>query len=220
MKLSEETINILKNYSNINPTILVNAGNILKTVHPQKAILAKATVEESFPRQFAIDELPKFLGVLSLFKDPELEFGDKQLFIRSGRQSVSYTYAEPSMIITPGDKDIQFPTPDVEFMLGQEELNRLVRATGVLQLKNISVIGDGTTTKIAATNPDNPTADMFSIEVGETDKVFNLIFDVGNITKLISADYTVSLSSKGLSRFVSKDVLYYVAIEADSTFSG
>lgn len=220
MKLSENTINIFKNYSNINPTILVKPGNVLKTVHPQKSILAKATVEESFPRQFALDELPKFLGVLSLFKDPELEFTDKQLIITSGRQSVSYTYAEPSMIISPGEKDIVFPDPDVEFTLSQEELVRLVRATGVLQLKNIAVIGDGSTTKIAATNPDNPTADMFSIEVGTTDKVFNLIFDVGNIIKLISADYTVSLSSRGLSRFVSKDVLYYVANEANSTFSG
>jgi len=98
MKLSENTISVLKNFATINPSVLIKQGNTIATISPQRTILARATVEEEFPQQFAIYELAKFLGVLSLFKEPELEFGPQQVMITSGKQSVNYTYADPSMV--------------------------------------------------------------------------------------------------------------------------
>lgn len=219
MKLSENTINILKNYAAINPMILVKEGNILSTISPSRSILAKATVEESFPQQFAIYELPRFLGVLSLFKEPDIEFGEKQLRIVSGRQSVNYIYADPSTIISPPNKQIVFPGAEVEFTITQQDLQRLVRATGVLQLKSVVVIGDGTNIHIAAASAKNPTADSFSIEVGETDKRFEIFYSAENIIKLISADYTVKISKEGLTQFNSTTVEYFMASEAGSTYT-
>jgi len=219
MKLSENTINILKNYSVINPSLLVKPGNVLSTVSPVKSIFAKATVEENFPSQFAIYELSKFLGVVSLFNEPELDFGEKQMTIISGSQSLNYTYADPSMIVTPPEKDINFPEPDIEFNITQEELQKVVRATGVLQLPDIAVIGDGSTLKMSSTNSKNPTTDVFNIKVGETDKKFNMIFKAENIIKLISANYNVKISAKGLALFTADTIRYYVATEANSSFN-
>lgn len=219
MKLSENTINILKNYAVINPSLLVKPGNVLLTVSPVKSIFAKATVEENFPSQFAIYELSKFLGVVSLFNEPELDFGEKQMTIISGSQSLNYTYADPSMIVTPPEKDINFPEPDIEFNITQEELQKVVRATGVLQLPDIAVIGDGSTLKMSSTNSKNPTTDVFNIKVGETTKTFNMIFKAENIIKLLSANYNVKISSKGLALFTADTIRYYVATEANSSFN-
>jgi hypothetical protein len=219
MKLSENTINILKNYAVINPSLLVKPGNVLSTVSPVKSIFAKATVEENFPSQFAIYELSKFLGVISLFNEPELDFGEKQMTIISGSQSLNYTYADPSMIVTPPEKDINFPEPDIEFNITQEELQKVVRATGVLQLPDIAVIGDGSTLKMSSTNSKNPTTDVFNIKVGETAKTFNMIFKAENIIKLLSANYNVKISSKGLALFTADTIRYYVATEANSSFN-
>lgn len=219
MKLSENTINILKNYAVINPSLLVKPGNVLSTVSPVKSIFAKATVEENFPSQFAIYELSKFLGVVSLFNEPELDFGEKQMTIISGSQSLNYTYADPSMIVTPPEKDINFPEPDIEFNITQEELQKVVRATGVLQLPDIAVIGDGSTLKMSSTNSKNPTTDVFNIKVGETTKTFNMIFKAENIIKLLSANYNVKISSKGLALFTADTIRYYVATEANSSFN-
>jgi hypothetical protein len=224
MKLSENTINILKNYAVINPSILVKTGSMLSTVSPQKSIFAKATVEETFPTQFAIYELSRFLGVLSLFNEPELDFGEKQMTIISGSQTLNYTYADPSMIVTPPEKDINFPGADIDFNITQEDLQKVVRAAGVLQLPDIAVVGDGVNLKMSCTNSKNPTTDAFNIKLGTTDISFNMIFKAENIIKLISTNYNVKISSKGLALFSSDSkpdqpsVRYYVATEATSSF--
>jgi gp45 sliding clamp, C terminal len=219
MKLSENTINILKNFASINPSLLVNPGNALTTMSVNKSIFAVANVEETFSNRFAIYEMSKFLGVISLFKDPEFIFGDKQVKLESGRQSVNYTYADPSMIVAPDpNKNINFPAADIEFSISHDELQRVVRATSVLQLPEIAVTGDGSNILVTATNSKNPTTDIFGIEVGNTDKVFTMYFDVDDIIKLISADYNVKITSKGLSMWRSDKVLYYVAMKANSSF--
>ena len=221
MKLSANTVEVLKNYATINPSILVKEGNVLSTIHPQKAIFAKTTVEESFPQQFAIYELSKFLGVISLFQEPELVFGDKKITIKSGAQKLSYTCADPAMIISPPEKELTFPAVDVEFDIKQEELQKLIRAGSVLQLPDIAAIGNGKTISLTATNTKNPTTDQYSVEVGKTDKTFSMVFKMDNIIKLISSDYNVKISGKGISKFESTanmKTLYYVATEANSKF--
>ena len=220
MKLSENTINIMKNFSTINPSLLVNPGSVLTTITPGNQIYAKATVEENFPRQFTIYELSKFLGIISLFKEPEINFGEYQMTIISGRQSVNYTYADISTIVAPPqNKTLSISSAEIEFSIAQEELQRIVRATGVLQLPNIAVTGDGKTINMTATNSKNPTTDVFSIEVGETDKTFNMIFKVEAIIKLILASYDVRITSKGISHFSSNNIEYFIATDPSSNYN-
>ena len=128
MKLSDKTIQILKNFATINQSILVRPGNVLKTITPLKTILAQATVAETFGQEFAIYELPRFLGTISLFSDPEFTFQEKFVTISSGKQRVNYTYADASMIMTPPSKDISFPDTEVEFTITSEQLSTISKA--------------------------------------------------------------------------------------------
>lgn len=217
MKLSPETISVLKNYSTINPSVLFKPGNLVATISPQRSVFAKAVVKEEFPRQFGIAELNKFLGVLSMFKDPELRFFDNYLEVFSGKQKVRYTYADPSAILTPPEKELAFPQADVEFDVTAEELNATIKALGVLSLPQIAFAGNGTDLELQAIDSKNPSADVYSTRLGDTDKKFKAIVKTENI-KILAKNYRVSLSSKGIIKFEAPEVTYFVASEANSSF--
>ena len=218
MKISAETIAILKNYSTINPSVLFKPGNTISTMSMQKSIFAKATIKEDIERQFGIYELNKFLGVLSMFREPELRFFDSYLEVFSGKQKVRYTYADPSLIITPPEKGLVVPDPDVEFDLTAEDLNSVVKALSIMSLPEICITGDGTNLELQAVNPSNRSADVYSVIVGSTDKTFHSYVKMENL-KFLSKDYRVSVSSKGIIRLESQDITYFVASEAHSTFN-
>lgn len=217
MKLSQETIAILKNYSTINPSVLFKPGNVLSTMSTQKSIFAKATIKEEVERQFGIYELNKFLGVLSMFKEPELRFFDSFLEVSSGKQRVRYTYADPSLIITPPDKGFVVPIPEVEFDLTSDDLGSVIKALSIMSLPEISITGNGSDLEVQAVNSKNPSADVYSITVGTTEKTFQSYIKTENL-KFLSKDYHVSVSSKGIVKFESPGLTYFVASEAHSYF--
>lgn len=217
MKLSAETIAILKNYSTINPSVLFKPGSVLSTMSTQKSIFAKATIKEEVERQFGIYELNKFLGVLSMFKEPELRFFDSFLEVFSGKQRVRYTYADPSLIITPPDKELVVPEPEVEFDLTADDLGSVIKALSIMSLPEISITGNGKDLEVQAVNSKNPSADVYSITVGSTEKTFQSYIKTENL-KFMSKDYHVSVSSKGIVKFESAGLTYFVASEAHSYF--
>jgi len=214
MKLSDKTIQILKNFATINQSILVRPGNVLKTITPLKTILAQATVTETFTQEFAIYELPRFLGTISLFSDPEFTFQEKFVTISSGKQRVNYTYADASMIMTPPSKDINFPDTEVEFTITAEQLSTISKAGAVLQMPEIAVVGNDGLISIRAIDSKNSSADVFSLDVGECDKDFKVIFRPENL-KLITSDYKVSLTTAGICRFESENLTYWVTTESN-----
>lgn len=219
MQLSEETLNIIKNFSSINQSILFRPGNVIRTIEPSKSIFARATVAETFPMECAIYELRKFLGVLSLFSNPDIQFGDKQLKISEGKRSIRYTYADPNAIVAPPDKDVVLPSEDVVFKITSDDFQGIVRAANILGVKNVVVLGDGSKISLSAMEVKNPSTDNYSVDVGDTDKNFKIVFSVDNLVKLLSKDYTVTVCAKGITRFESDDVTYYVAIETTSEFN-
>lgn len=217
MKLDQRTIQVLKNFSSINNSILFRPGNVLKTVATTKTILAQATLEQEFPSTFAIYELNKFLSVLSLFDDPELDIQEKFMTIKSGKKRVKYVFADQNTIVAPDEsKQIKFPKSIVNFELTSQMLTDLNKALGVLRHPEIAISGDGANIHIKTVNSKDPTSDDFSIEVGETDNTFNFVIKADNI-KLLNDDYTVDISM-GISRFKSKDLEYYIAVESNSKF--
>ena len=216
MKLSNETITLLKNYSTINPSVLFKQGNTIATISPQRSIFAKASITEDVPRQFAVAELNKFLGVLSMFKDPELNFNDNYVEICSGSKKVRYTYADVSAIITPPEKELKFPESEVEFELKADDLNAAVKALSVMSLPELAITGDGENVMIQAISSKNSTADNYSQVVTTTDKKFRAILKTENL-KLLNKDYKVSVA-KNIVKFEADDITYFVAVEANSTF--
>ena len=220
MKLSDNTLTILKNFAGINNSILVKGGSKLRTISVAKNILAEAEITEEFPRDFAIYDLNQFLNGLSLHQDPDLDFKeDSYLSIKEGKRRVKYFFADPNVIISPPEKDIQLPSQDVCFQLDSTSLEKLVKAAAVYQLPDLSAVGESGIIKLVVRDKKNDTSNEYSIIVGETDREFVFNFKVENI-KIIPGPYDVVVSSKLLSQFTNKgnDLNYWIALEPDSTF--
>ena len=220
MKLSDKTLSVLKNFSTINQSILFKQGTKLRTISVMKNILAEATVTEEIPKDFGIYDLNQFLNGLSLHQSPELDFvNEGHVVIKEGRMRSKYFFADPNVIITPPDKAIDLPSEDVSFELSTDQLDKLLKAAAIYQLPDLAVVGSSGVVKILVRDKKNDTSNDFSVTVGETDKEFSFNFKVENI-KILPGTYDVSVSSKLLSRFTSKnqDLTYFIALEPDSTF--
>jgi len=220
MKLSDNTLTILKNFAGINNSILVKEGTKLRTISVAKNILAEADIKEEFPRDFAIYDLNQFLNGLSLHQDPDLDFKeDTYLSIREGKRRVKYFFADPNVIISPPEKEINLPSQDVCFQLDSTSLEKLVKAAAVYQLPDLSAVGEAGVIKLVVRDKKNDTSNEYAIVVGETDQEFTFNFKVENI-KIIPGAYDVVVSSKLLSQFTNTkyNLTYYIALEPDSTF--
>jgi len=220
MKLSDKTISVLKNFSSINQSILFKEGSKLRTISVMKNILAEATITEDLPKDFGIYDLNQFLNNLGLYQSPELDFAnDGYVVVREGRSRSKYFFADPNVIITPPDKAINLPTEDVCFELNTQVLDKLLKAASVLQLPDISAVGENGVVKLVVRDKKNDTSNAHEEVVGETDSEFVFNFKVENI-KILPGTYEVVVSSKLLSRFTSKnhELCYYIALEPDSTF--
>jgi hypothetical protein len=217
MKFSARTLTVLKNFATINPSIQFNEGNVLRTISPNKTILAKATLSDTIEGSFCIYDLSRFLGVVSLFEDPTFELKEKLAVIKSQGRKVSYTYADPSTFVLPPNKEIKLPTVDINFKLTAEQYSEIMKALGVMSFPDLVVAGEEGKIYLRATDTKNPSADKYDIEVGDTDGTFSAVFRTENL-KMLSGSYDVSISSKGISHFKSDDIEYWVSVESNSTF--
>ena len=223
MKLSKHTLNMLKNFSDINMSIEIKEGNILRTVSVQKNILAQAEIEDSFPQDFAIYELNRFLGAVSLFDDPEFQFNGKSANIGTTKHSVDYVYCDPSMIVTPPENNITFPEPEVKFTLSQDALSQIMKASNVLGTPEIAIEGGphpNDVIRLKALDVSNDSTDTFKVVLDEkSGHTFRFVFKTENM-KMIPGNYDVEISSKGISHFTlqGQKLEYWIATESTSSF--
>ena len=215
MKFSNETLSVLKNFASINPSVLFKPGQTLRTISPQKTVMAAANVTETFEKSAGVYDVNRFLSTLSLFDEPDVTFGSNQFEISSGRKTTKYTYTSENMIVTPPEKDIQVPNPDASVKVTWSDLEGVIRAAGVLSLPEVVFKCDGSTITLAAVDSKNPSSDTYNVVVAEDVDAsdFNMYIKTDNL-KLMPADYDVTLSSKGMAHFKSNKVQYWIAIEA------
>jgi len=199
MKFSDNTISVLKNFSTINQSLLFRKGNVIRTMSGMKNILAEAIIDEDLPKDFCIYELNQFLNGLSLHQPAELDFvNESYVTIKdSGNNKTKYYYCNPDVIVSPPDKNMELPS----------------------QVPDLCAVGDGKEIRLVVHDKDNTTSNEYSINVGETDKVFSMNFKVVNI-KIIPGEYDVVICKKGISKFINTamNIVYYIALEPDSTF--
>lgn len=219
MKLNQTTTSVLKNFAAINQSVKLAKGNIVKTISPQKSVMAIATLEQDFPSDACVYDLPRFLSTLSLFEEPEIEFGSNKFMIKANRSKVNYTYASESMILVPPDREIKLPSEDVKVSLSWADFDKVMKASSILKLTDIAFVGDNTGIKLSAIDASNPSADSFAIELSTEpqDHEFKFIYRTDNL-KLLPTDYEVEISSKGISKFTGDRVTYFIAIESNSSF--
>jgi len=218
MQLSNDTKDVLKNFSTINQNLLVKSGNAINTMSAMKNIVARATIPDTFNNEFAIYDLNEFLSALSLFKSPTLDFGEQSVKLKEegGGSSVNYFFSDPSVVTSP-KTEIQMPSVDVEFTFTQDTFNHIMKASAVLGVPDVVLTGtNGGDINLTVTDRKNETSNDFSIKVGEnSSSEFTYFFKVENL-KLLSGDYKVQVSEKGISHFanVTKPIEYFIALEA------
>jgi hypothetical protein len=223
MELSNRTVEILRNFSTINPNIVVNGGNVLKTMSIAKNIVSRAEIDESFPNTFGIYDLSEFLSVLTLVDRPSITFGESFCTVSdgSGLSSVKYFYSDPEMLSAP-KKDIVMPECEVKFLLTNETLSKIKRASSALGYENISIRPSGNSIEVTVVDTEDSTSNSFSVLVeGQFPEGadFNFIMGVNNM-KLLGEDYEVSISTKLISHFrsINSSTQYFIALEKSSTY--
>ena len=222
MKLNATTQEILKNFSEINTNILIKPGSELNTISTMKNILAKATINENFDREFGIYDLNEFLSVVSSLDKPELTLQEKHLTISAegSRSKVKYFYSDPSVIVSP-TKEVNMPESDVTFSLSESNLAQLQKMAAILKAPDLALVGtkDGDVV-LKVCDKKNDTSNKFDIIVGENATAnYTFYFKVENL-KMISGDYDVAVSSKSIAHFTNTKlpIQYWIALEPDSVF--
>jgi hypothetical protein len=223
MKLSEHTVEVLKNFASINQNLVIKEGNTLTTMSAMKNIVAKAEVEESFKKEVAIYDLNEFLASLSLFASPVLEFNEGFVTIKeenTPKNSLKYFYSDPSVVTSP-NKTITMPSKEVSFTLNGDNLTKLKRAAGVIGAPDLVLEKKNADVFLTVKDKKNDTANTFSVDVDtvEDGSDFKFYFKVENL-KVMDGDYHVDISSKNISHLASsnKDVEYWVALEPESSY--
>ena len=216
MKISNDTLSVLKNFAAVNTNILVRQGNTLSTISTGKNIFARATVAETFDREFAIYDLNSLLGLLTLMEDTEVSFGDESITVSKDRSLFEYYYADPEIIVGAPDKQIEVDD-FFSFDLSAEDLNMIQKAAGITAAPMISVIGDGNKVVLTVGDPATPKSNSFKQTISESDKTFAAHLQIENL-KVLPGDYRVTISQKKFMHLVNTktDVKYWLALHKSS----
>ena len=224
MKLSEHTTSVLKNFASINQNLVIKEGKTISTMSAMKNIVAKAEVDEDFPREIAIYDLNEFLAALSLFNNPVLDFSENHVMItEEGKtgNSLKYFYSDPSVVTTPSS-EITMPETEVKFSLDSSDLSKVQRAASVIGSPDLVLEKNGTGSYLTVKDIKNDTANNYSLDVdAEGNGEYNFFFKVDNL-KLLPTNYDVNVSSKNISYFKSQAgnaVEYWIALEPESSYS-
>ena len=221
MKISDNTIGILRNFSDINANILFKPGKSLSTMSTMKNIMAQADVEEEFESEFGVYDLPEFLRAIDSFQQPVLKFnGTANLKIQDEKSTLSarYAFADKSTLRYPS-KQISMPDKTVTFSLKNSDYESVKKLYTNLSLPDIAFKGENGKIKLVALDKKYSNSNESSVVVGETDLEFTAYVKAENM-KIIPGDYDVALSKAKIAHFINKKVKvqYWIALEADSTF--
>ena len=221
MKLSADTVALLKNFSSINQSILIRAGKVLRTMSVMKNVLVESEIPEEFTRDVAIYDLNQFLNCLSLVEDADVALEENSIVISNGTDSIEYRYSDPSVIVAPPERELTLPSEDVCVVLTEEQVQTVKKAAAVLQIPDVSLVGNGQQIFLTVRDKKNSGSNSYSIEVGETVSTFQFNLKVENL-KLLAGDYDVIISQRNLAKFIShsRPITYFIALEPDSTFEG
>lgn len=216
MKLSENTLSVLKNFSSINSGIVLQKGNLQKTISPEKSILVEAEIEDALPEQFGIYDLNQFLGNVSTLNNPELTFSENSVLMSDGEITFNYYSCSTNLIVSPPDKELKLKQVDVSFNLTNANLSKLLRLASMNNLTHLSVVGKNGEIRLQTHEKANDTSNYASFKLNDyTGEDFTASFKVENI-KLVPGDYDVEIQLGAFAKFVSKSgkIKYFVALES------
>jgi hypothetical protein len=220
MKIGKFTKQVLENFATINQTLLIKEGDVLETVtQPTITMKAKATVDTVFPKTFGVYNLHKLISILSLYKDPDVDFGESMLTISEGSRSSKLLYADKATVTKVPEKQLTIGKVDVAVKVTQDAMRDVNKALRVLGFEEVIISGDGKNVYLVAGDPKLPASDTHSITLGETDRVFKAVFKAQNLL-LLPYDYMVEINKDGRARFTTDKLEYFVPIENETSDFG
>jgi hypothetical protein len=227
MKLSKDTLTVLKNFASINDGIMFRKGSVLRTCDASKQVLAETTIAETIDEDFGIYDLNKFLAVLGLHQDNsqlQIDTATKSAIINdtSGRSKITYRICDATMIKNASDKSVKMPDPEVTFAISQADLEFIMRSASTLATPHITVTSDGSKIFVSALDDKNTSTHSNQLDVGAGNgKKYKMLFKTENL-KMIPGSYEISISFKGIAHFknLTKPLQYWVATELGSTSEG
>jgi len=220
MKISDQTLEVLKNFSEINTNILVKPGSELSTISTMKNILAKATISEAFDKQFAIYDLSELLGIVSAIDKPDIDMANEKFMTvgsEGSKSKAKYFFSDESVVVSP-QKDVIMPDAEVSFELKNDILAKLMKMAAIMKLPDLSLVGVKGQDVILKVHDKKNSSNSYEEFVGtEAAADFTFNFKIENL-KIVSGDYDVAVSSKSISHFKNKvkPIEYWIALEPDS----
>jgi len=219
MKLSENTLSVLKNFSAINSGLVLQKGNVQKTISPEKSILVEAELEDAIPNQFGIYDLNQFLGNVTTLENPDLTFDDKAVTMNDGNITFNYYSCSPNLIVSPPDKELKLKQTDVSFTLTNTLLSKLLKLASMNNLTHLSVVGKNGEIRLQTHEKANDTSNYASFKLNDYNgEDFIASFKVENI-KLVPGDYDIELQLGAFAKFVltsgvfKNKIKYFIALE-------
>ena len=229
MILSDDTLNVLKNFATINPNLVFKPGQSLSTISEAKTIMAKAEIVEDFPHEFGIYDLNEFLSVYGLIENPQLSFEEKEVLISNSvgggqfpnQQRINYFYAEKEILTTP-QKDISMPDAELGINITEDAMAQIRKAAAVLGHTELTLSGNNGVITASVSDSRDATSNVFTLELDKENSCkneFSFVISIPNL-KLLPGDYFVSISSKLISNWTNSNypVEYFIALEKNSEF--
>lgn len=218
MKLSDETVSILKNFASINTGIVLRPGKTIKTIAADKSILAEAEVQEEFPVEFGIYDLNQFLGNVTTMKSPELIFESKSVTIRDSMFDLKYRFCPSELIVTPPqDKKLSLSNPDVSFDLTTDQMAKMLKLAAMNSLPHITIKGEDGKLKLIAHEKGNDGKHNVEAILGDWNGEIELTATFKTeLLKLMPQDYLVEIKLGMFARFTSKSnqkLTYFISLE-------
>lgn len=215
MKLSENTVNVLKNFASINSGVVLKKGAKQKTISPEKSIMVEAVLEDQMPVDFGVYDLNQFLGNAVTLNSPDMKFSEDAVVMDNGSFQLNYYSCSQNLIVSPPDKGLTMDKPDVEFDLSRDATKTLLQLAALNNLPNLSVIGKNGDVKLQVHEKSNDTSNFAATKIGSNSgDDFVATFKTDNL-KLIPDDYHVAISLKGFAIFTNKSgtLKYFIALE-------
>jgi hypothetical protein len=220
MKISKETIEILKNFAEINSNLLINKGKAINTISSALNIQAKANVAEKFPVDITIYDLNQFLGTLGIVDEGDVEFGEKSMTIKGDKNGIEYYYAAPSIIpqkVKDGKDKVITVNSRFDFDLSSKDLATIQKAAAIFSAPKLSIIGKDKKVTLVIGDPSTPSSNNYQRILGETEEEFSYYLSMENL-RVVPDSYKVSLGSKKFIHFKATkyDLQYWLAVDPSS----
>lgn len=227
-KMPEKLVTVLKNFSQLNPSIVI-CNDKVEVISTHKSAIGTYKFEEALPidQTIGLYDSSEFLSVLSIYKSPDIVVNEKYVTISEGNSKVRYFLTAetllPKVLIQNkyNSDDIRNRIStigcELDFILSAEKLNMILKMSSLL--KSEWMFFESVVDKIRMTvgNELESSNNIWEVDIFE-DIITNTLeapvkLNISDL-KLIPSDYKVLISSRGMSSFTSTlGVEYFIGLQ-------